>query len=257
MSAIYEPRGAALEYSPLSVNLYRGCGHGCTYCYAPSCLRMNRDEFHDPQPRKGIIAQVEKDVAKLDGDERPVLLCFTCDPYQPIEREHRLTRQAIQIMAGRLNVQVLTKNGPLAMDDLDLFVEAGVAFGQTLLWHDDNLRRQYEPYAASVSERVACFVEAKARGLQTWMSVEPVIVPDEAIKAIEATRGSVDVYKIGKINHDSLLSKSVDWEGFAQRAINAVGETAYYLKNDLWAKLSGDFKAQHPKSTIFHPTPTT
>jgi hypothetical protein len=49
MKIIYEPRGAAREYSPLAANLYRGCIHGCKYCYAPACLRLPADrraEFH-------------------------------------------------------------------------------------------------------------------------------------------------------------------------------------------------------------------
>jgi len=42
MAVIYEPKGMALEYAPLACNLYRGCQHGCRYCYAPNCLFMSR-----------------------------------------------------------------------------------------------------------------------------------------------------------------------------------------------------------------------
>ena len=60
MNAIYEPRGAAAEYAPLACNLYRGCGHGCKYCYAPACLRMGREEFARPAPRPGILDALGK-----------------------------------------------------------------------------------------------------------------------------------------------------------------------------------------------------
>jgi DNA repair photolyase len=55
MKAIYEPSGKAKEYGNLACNLYKGCGHKCSYCYAPSVLRMDRQEFYNnPQPREGI-----------------------------------------------------------------------------------------------------------------------------------------------------------------------------------------------------------
>ena len=58
---IYEPRGRAGEYAPLAVNLYRGCGHGCIYCYAPEATFIDRREFVKATPRQGIIEKLEKD----------------------------------------------------------------------------------------------------------------------------------------------------------------------------------------------------
>ena len=60
MDVIYEPRGAALEYSPLACNLRKGCTHGCLYCYAPACLRMAPEEFHArSEPRERIIERMD------------------------------------------------------------------------------------------------------------------------------------------------------------------------------------------------------
>ena len=81
MSVIYEPKGKAREYSPLACNLYKGCAHGCIYCYAPSATYTDRKTFSDnPQPRKNILQQLEKDASKFTRDPRSILLCFTCDP---------------------------------------------------------------------------------------------------------------------------------------------------------------------------------
>src|SRR3990167_3742067 len=95
LNIVYKPKGKALEYSPLAANLYTGCAHGCLYCYAPSCMRMNRAEFYgNPRPRPNVIKLLEADCKKLAGCKDRVLLCFTCDPYQPIDDEHQLTRRA-------------------------------------------------------------------------------------------------------------------------------------------------------------------
>ena len=53
LDVVYVPKGAALEYAPLAVNLYTGCSHGCKYCFAPACLHVTREEFSVPVARKG------------------------------------------------------------------------------------------------------------------------------------------------------------------------------------------------------------
>ena len=236
MNAIYEPRGAAAEYAPLACNLYRGCGHGCSYCYAPSCLRLKRAEFDQPAPRKDVLTALAKDAAAMRGDSRPVLLSFTSDPYQPIEREFRLTRRAIGILADNgLLIRLLTKGAALAMEDLPLFCRAGVEVGVTLLWADDDKRRAWEPGASTISQRVELLRAAHAEGLRTWVSVEPVIEPAEALAAIGLVAGIADTIKVGKINHNAELERAVDWRKFrddAAEAVKAAG-AELYVKHDL------------------------
>ena len=57
LRVIYESKGAAREYAAKAVTLYRGCGHGCIYCYVPGVLRMTRADWAamDATPRKGIL----------------------------------------------------------------------------------------------------------------------------------------------------------------------------------------------------------
>lgn len=140
MKVIYEPKGRAAGYAKYACNLYRGCGHKCFYCYAPNVIKMDRQEFYNnPQPRKGVIDSLKYQAKKMGDDykndgyrfvsgdlekepDRPeVFLCFTTDPYQPINEEHQLTRQAIEILhTNGLAVNILTKG---KITDFDLLAK--------------------------------------------------------------------------------------------------------------------------------------
>ena len=246
MSVIYRPAGAALEYSPLACNLYRGCGHGCLYCYAPSCLRIGVREFREsPTPRPGVLDQLRREAVRLPSGAGPVLLCFTCDPYQPIEADHHLTRQAIEILgAANAPVRLLTKNPALALRDLDAMVRYRVEFGVSLVWTDDARRRAWEPASGTVAERLSSLAQARAAGLKTWVSMEPVIEPAEALAVIGSIAGSVEIIKVGKLNHNPILEAKVDWPAFTRAAVEIMQarHQAYYIKRDLWRACGGQIE---------------
>lgn len=235
MKAIYEPKGRAREYAPLACNLYRGCGHGCTYCYAPSVLRMDRETFHgQPTPRPGILDALRRDVVALRGDPLHVLLCFTCDPYQRIDKEHRLTRQAIKIIkAADMHFEVLTKGGWKAERDFDLY-GPGDRFATTLTFSDMFESAEWEPLAATPINRIGTIREAKERGIETWVSLEPVIDPLQSLELIRITCEWVDNYKVGKWNHDKRAA-DIDWKRFGHEAVNLLEKLGkkYYIKEDL------------------------
>ena len=76
---------------------------------------------------------------------------------------------------------------------------------------------------------------AKRMGFQTWVSLEPVIDPAEALVLIEAMHPYIDVWKVGRWNHDA-RAKSIDWAGFAVAALDLLEQVAarYYIKDELW-----------------------
>jgi DNA repair photolyase len=235
-SVIYEPRGKAGEYSNLAVNLYRGCDHRCEYCYAPSCLYTTREKFGKPIPRKEIIQKVNFDANKLQAGhiEGSVLLCFTCDPYQPIDEQYQLSRQTIQALhSHKLNVMILTKGGKRAERDFDLLTSDDW-FGVTLTNTEDSLSLKWEPGAALPEERINSLRTAHEKGIKTWVSLEPVLYPDVALDIIRQTYTFVDKFKVGILNYHP-HSKSIDWHVFANNVKDLLVELncEYYLKNDL------------------------
>lgn len=226
MTAIYEPRGMAREYAPLACNLYAGCLHGCRYCYAPACLHRAPEDFWSGSTvRPSILEALAKDAPKYAAGGEPVLFCFTSDPYQPNEAEHQTTRAALTIMAGAgCRFQVLTKGGLRATRDIDLFSGDTGVFGTTLLFTKDADRAEWEPGAASVADRVEAIRRFHDAGVRTWVSIEPVIDPSQALELIAILNPWVDEWRVGKLNHHP-HAKDVDWAAFAARAIRALEDS--------------------------------
>jgi len=241
MSVIYRPKGRALEYSPLALNLYTGCTHGCKYCYAPGVMFKSRDTFHsEVKPRTKILERLEADCKKMKGDPREILLCFSCDPYQ---HEASITRAALVILAAyNMRVQILTKGGLRAANDFDILKKNDWKFGTTILFSDSKSKTQWEPYSASTGERLASLEIAHGGGIKTWLSVEPVIDPDQALQVIEWTiiGGSVDFWKIGKINYHKYIEEKIDWKKFLEDVEELLVGKQYYIKKDLWVAAGRD-----------------
>jgi DNA repair photolyase len=238
MTLIYEPKGRAGEYSTLALNIYRGCGHRCSYCYAPAALKMTKVEFDNPKPRENIIANLQKELKGdnglfRDSGKDPVLLCFSCDPYQPLDEITGLTRRVISLLhdAG-YPVHILTKGGKRACRDFDLLKHNGDAFASTLTFINPELSLQYEPGAALPEDRIAAIKNAHNNGIRTWVSLEPVIDVEQTLDLIEITHSFVDHFKIGKLNY---IKSSINWRafGFKVLAIMEAMNKSYYIKDDL------------------------
>lgn len=238
MNVVYEPKGRAREYSELACNLYSGCTHGCRYCYAPACMRTTGEKWRAmAKPRQKIIELFEKDAWKLRGDARHILFCFLSDPYQPIERVERLTRHALEIVAKyRLNSQVLTKGcADLIQEDMGLMKDARTQLGITLCFSDDDTRKDWEPGASTVDDRLTVLKAAHKASIFTWVSLEPVIDPAQALTVIRMAHPYVNFWKVGKLNHMKTVEQGVDWGKFlydAEMLLTNFG-AKYYIKNDL------------------------
>jgi len=237
MRAIYETRGRAREYCELAINLYTGCGHQGIYCYGADVTHQDREQWkNNPQPRSGIIGQIQRDAVACAkrNEDRPILLCFICDPYQPIDDVHRLARKAILILKSyNLRVTILTKAGIRAQRDWDLLGKRDAfATTLTLLSNEDSLI--WEPHAALPAERIENLIRAHELDMETWVSCEPVIYPEATLELIKLTHTFVDHYKVGTMNYHP-HRKTIDWHKFAhdvKQTLESLGNP-YYLKKDL------------------------
>lgn len=190
-------------------------------------------------PRKNIIKLFENDARHMHNvnDMRPILFSFVSDPYQPIEAELEITKQALQIASRfSLNTRILTKGrATLVRRDFELMKQANTQLGVTLCFTDDTMRREWEPNASPVSDRLAILKEAHEMGIFTWVSLEPVINPQQALSVIRKAAPFVDLWKVGKLNHMKSVESLVDWQKFASdvEALLNKFSARYYIKKSL------------------------
>ncbi len=238
---IYKPKGRAREYSPLALNIYTGCDHGCRYCYVPGLMRKDKKSFRlNVLPRPNLIEQVEKDAKRLNGEDQ-VLLCFTGDPYCQTDLEYKATRSVLRILLdNEIPTAILTKGGSRCLRDLDLFHEFGehIKVGATLSFIEQKDAQRYEPHAALPIDRMEALKVLHENGVRTWVSFEPVIDTAQTLELLDRTLDYVDEYKVGKINNYSDLENRIIWPTFLMQAVWKLREAgkAFYIKEDLRAR---------------------
>jgi len=233
---IYAPAGQAGEYARLATNPYSGCGTGCRYCYVPGVIRVSREQFDAGAiPRRGFLEHLRHDARKYQaaGIREQVMLSFTSDPYHP--GDTTLTRQTLEVLREHgLGFCTLTKGGTRALGDMDLFRPAMDAFAVTLTSLDDDFSRKWEPRAALPGDRIRALKAYHARGIFTWVSLEPVLDVESSLAIVQATHGFVDLFKIGRVNY-SAVARTIDWRSFTERMIELVTRLGvrHYIKKDL------------------------
>ena len=222
-----------------------GCTHGCTYCYAPGCVRRTSEDWHvGATARNNIVELFKKDAEWLsknmpDDDNRRVLFCFLSDPYQPLESKLHITRSCMEVAKENgIKVDILTKGTYARVSkDFSLMHDAGVHLGVTLSFATDKKRKEWEPHASTVSDRLKILKTAHSLGIYTWVSMEPVICPNEALAVIDKAHKYVDFWKVGKLNHNKEVEDAVDWHKFYLDVCSKLKhyKAKYYIKKDLRA----------------------
>ncbi|WP_426959055.1 PA0069 family radical SAM protein [Muricoccus radiodurans] len=167
-----------------AVNPYRGCEHGCIYCYArPTHAWIGLSPGLDFESRllfkPDVAAQLEQELRKPGYVPRPLALGSNTDPYQPVERTLGLTRQVLEVLE-RFNhpVTIVTKSAGV-LRDLDILTRLAarnlvqVCLSVTTL--DNRLARIMEPRAATPLRRLAAMHELSRAGVPVGVLTAPMI----------------------------------------------------------------------------------
>lgn len=178
-----------------SINPYRGCEHGCPYCFArPTHSYLDLSPGLDFETRlyykQNAVELLEAELRKPGYVCKPITIGANTDPYQPIEREHRITRGLLGVMLEyRHPVSLITK-GALVERDVDLLAELArldlVSVHVSVTSLDEPLKRRLEPRAASARARLRVIERLSAAGVPVGALVAPIIpaLTDHELEAI-------------------------------------------------------------------------
>ena len=178
-----------------SVNPYRGCEHGCIYCFArPSHEYLGFSAGLDFETKIMVKADaaelLEAELSSPKWRPQVVVMSGVTDPYQPVERRLKLTRRCLEVLAKFRNpVGIITKNR-LVTRDIDILSElalhgaVGVNISVTSL--DVNLQQILEPRTSTPSARLDTIAQLSAAGIPVGVMVAPIIpgLTDHEIPAI-------------------------------------------------------------------------
>lgn len=180
-----------------SINPYQGCEHGCIYCYArPSHSYLDLSPgldfetriFYKPNAAEALLAEWAKPGYRC----QPITLGANTDPYQPAERETKLTRSLLRLfLTHRHPVNLITKSN-LLLRDIDLLAELAArklcAVAVSIPTLDPALKRIMEPRVPSAQSRLDAIRALKARGVPVSVLVAPLIpaINDHEIERIVA-----------------------------------------------------------------------
>lgn len=167
-----------------TVNPYRGCEHGCIYCFARpthawSGLSAGLD-FESKLFRKtNAVELLQRELSRPGYVVRPIALGMNTDAYQPIEREQRLTRQLLEILSAHNHpVSLLTKSA-LIQRDIDILApmaEKGLTrVGVSITTMDRKLARKMEPRAATPERRLETVKALSEAGIPVAVMTAPII----------------------------------------------------------------------------------
>jgi DNA repair photolyase len=167
-----------------SLNPYKGCEHGCIYCYARTThayldLSPGRD-FETQLYYKPHAAQLLRaELARPDYSVEPLAIGVNTDAYQPIERTLRITRSVLELLLELRHPLTLITKSALILRDLDLLeqlaAERLVAVMVSLTTLDEDLKRRMEPRTAGPQQRLGVVKELSSHGVPVGVMLAPII----------------------------------------------------------------------------------
>jgi len=167
-----------------SVNPYRGCEHGCIYCFArPSHAELGFSAGLDfeteliAKPRAPEL--LARALARPGYAVAPIAIGTNTDPYQPIERVWQVMRNLLKVLAAHRHPVTITTKGTLVTRDLDILAAMAadglVQVSVSLTTLENRLSRAMEPRAAAPKRRLAIIRQLAGAGVPVGASIAPVI----------------------------------------------------------------------------------
>ncbi|MCO8192912.1 radical SAM protein [Anaerofustis sp. NSJ-163] len=231
-TAINKLSKSRLPYS-LDLNIYRGCSHKCSYCYAlySNSYLGSTDFFNDIFVKKNILEVLEKELRKKK-DDKIINMGSVTDSYQPLEEKYGLMREVLKLMIKYNQPITISTKSDLILRDIDLIEKLSkktyVNIASTITVMDEKIRKLIEPYSKSSIQRINMLKEIGKTNANTAIHMMPII------PYITDSIDNIDkIFYLGKqINVDYILTGS----------LNLRGQTRSYFLNFIRKNFSEEYK---------------
>lgn len=224
MKTIYSTLGAAKEYCEYAVDVYTGCPHKCEYCYAKAKAEKKGSDFTDIKVRKDIVKATKDFLSEhIEFKDKTIFLGFSSDPF-PTGYDCSATVDMVKMLKDfGCHIMFCTK-GRISLEILDL-LDSKDSVGITITCGDE-MASKYEPNSISPTERIAQLKAFYDKGVETWISIEPVLEPNYIYSMLESdSMRFITKVKLGKLNHMNLSDLTgnendvIDWTEYGNKAI--------------------------------------
>lgn len=234
-----------VEYGDYTINPFIGCSHGCLYpCYAyvmSHRFGKSKDikDWQDYKIYDNALEILNKELIKMHNKIKSVQLCFSTDPF--MYNQIKVSEMSIEIIklinSYNIPCYILTK-GTLPKKLINL--SKINYYGITYVSYIDEFQKKYEPYAASLEERLSSLKYLHDNGCNTWVSIEPYPTPNivqQDIKVLLNNVKFVDKIIFGRLHYNKLVSQYKDFQNFynslAEIVISFCDENKieYHIKN--------------------------
>jgi DNA repair photolyase len=167
-----------------SINAYRGCEHGCSYCFArPTHAYLGHSPGIDFERDIYVKVNAAEQLRRELGDKRykvkPIAMGTNTDPYQPSERKHKLTREILKVLLDTRHPVTITTKSALVVRDLDILqpmAELGLArVAISITSMDHVLSRKMEPRASTPEKRLEAMRLLSEAGVPTMVMAAPMV----------------------------------------------------------------------------------
>lgn len=151
-----------------SLNPYTGCGHRCLYCYATSFIK----NFYHPRPKREFLRIIEREIKNIPEGSL-ISLSNSSDPYQPLEKTHKLTRKFLELLLEKnYRILIITKSD-LVLRDLELLTKLRFAVSLTIT--SKTLYPKLEPFAPSYEKRLQAIKVLSEAKIPVSVRLDPII----------------------------------------------------------------------------------
>jgi len=193
-----------------AINPYRGCAHRCVYCYSPDVLR-------DPNWEGwGSRVDIKTNAPNLLAKERKKLkgtvgVGTVTDPYQPIEKERKITRYCLEQLTNSDCTVSIQSKSDLVLRDLEILKRMkDPEVGFTVTTMDEELARRLEPGAVPPQRRIAALRELTDNGIRTWAFLGPIIpTMNDSVDSLETALRVIRDTGCKRVLYDKLRLKPI------------------------------------------------